>query len=575
MKDFWKMLLAVLCGLAIFGFLTILFFSSALGASMAASGGKNVVLPRSGVLAIDMSAFTLAEQEKPIPAFQSGTPIPTVSLYKAVTALKTAASDPGVKYIFLRTDGNMSNQASIEELRKALAEFRQTSGKPVVAYIESPSTGGYWLASVADKVYMTEYQGSTVTLTGVATQSVFLKDLLDRFGVNMQLIRHGKFKSAGEMYTRNSSSPENTMQLKAVVNSMWSVMRADIAASRGITEAAVDEAIDGLKLCLPEDFLREHFADAIVNRSELKERLASIAVAASFDDVQFIPFPDYVAAKSLPNYRAKTKVAVIYTDGEIVDGRAQEQVAGDRFAAVISRVRADSTVKAVVLRVNSPGGSVLACEKIKHELDLLGKEKPLVASYGNMAASGGYWISNNCEKIFSDAVTLTGSIGVFGLVPDFSKTAKDVLKVGVQSVSSNRHGDMWSLMRPFDSAEYNYMLRSIEAIYDRFTTIVAEGRELPKAKVDEIGQGRVWTGADALGIGLVDEIGTLGDALAYAATAAGINLDETMVKGYPEPLTAMQQIMQMFGSQNPQEEFVRSMAKPQVIARSPYEINVY
>ena len=204
-----------------------------------------------------------------------------------------------------------------------------------------------------------------------------------------------------------------------------------------------------------------------------------------------------------------------------------------RFTAVIDKVRADSTVKAVVLRVNSPGGSVLASEKIKHELDLLGAEKPLIASYGTYAASGGYWISNNCDKIFSDAVTLTGSIGIFGMVPDFSKTAKDVLHVGVATFTSNKHGDMFSMMRPLDAAEVNYITRSIEAGYDKFITLVSEGRDMPKEKVDEIGQGRVWTGADALGIGLVDEIGTLSDAIAYAAVAAGLPSDGVAVKEFP------------------------------------------
>ena len=574
MKDFWKMLLAVVCGMLVFIFALVFIFSSAFSASMA-SEGKNVVLPRSGVLAIDMSAFSFSEQEKPIPAFQGTNTIPSLSLFKSVQAIKLAAQDPGVKFIFLRTDGNLSDAASIEELRKALAEFRQLSGKPVVAYIESPSTSSYWLASVADKVYMTAYQGSTITMLGANTQGIYLKDLLDRLGVNVQLIRHGKYKSAGEMFIRNSSSAENIYQNKAMVNSMWSTIRADIAVSRGIAEAAVDAAVDDLRLCLPEDFIKEHFADATVTRDELKEKLASVAVASSFDDVKFIPFPDYVAVKVRPNYKAKSKIAVIFAQGNIVDGRATEGVAGDRFASVIDKVRADSTIKAVVLRVNSPGGSVLASEKIKHELDLLGQEKPLIASYGTYAASGGYWISNNCDKIFSDALTLTGSIGVFGMIPDFSKTARDKLRIGVETVSSNRHGGMYSLMRPLDGAEYAYILRSIEAIYDKFTTIVSEGRGIPKARVDEIGQGRVWTGADALGIGLVDEIGTLSDAVGYAASAAGLDLASTMVKEFPEPLTVMQQVMLMMGNQNPEQEFVKSMAKPQVIARMPYQITLF
>ena len=569
------MLLAVICGLLIFGFIAIFIAGSALSAIGAATEGKTAVLPRSGVLAVDMSSFVLAEQESGMPNFRGSSAIPQIALRKAVSAIRTAADDPGVKFIFLRTDGNLSSAASLEELRAALAQFRTASGKPVLAYIEAPGTSSYWLASVADKVYMTEYQGATSTITGVGTQLLFLKDALDRLGVKVQLIRHGKFKSAGEMYTRSSSSAENTLQNKEMVRSMWKTIRADIASSRGISEAAVDEAVDGLRLCLPEDFLREHFVDALLTREGLKQKLSDIAVAGSFDKVQFIPFPDYVAAKSVVNFKAKQKIAVIYTNGNIVDGRALEQVAGDTFTSIIDKVRADSSVKAVVLRVNSPGGSVLASEKIRHEIDLLCAEKPVVASYGAYAASGGYWISSGCGKIFSDALTLTGSIGVFGMVPDFSRTAKDVLKVGVQSVTSGKHGDMYSLMRPLDSSEYAAMLRSIETIYDKFTALVAEGRGLTVSRVDEIGQGRVWTGADALEIGLVDEIGTLSDAISYAASAAGLQEDAVQIREYPEPLSPYQQIMQMLGGQNKQQEFVKSLAKPQVLSRMPFEITVY
>ena len=232
----------------------------------------------------------------------------------------------------------------------------------------------------------------------------------------------------------------------------------------------------------------------------------------------------------------------------------------------------------MVLRVNSPGGSVLASEKIKAELDRLMEEKPVVASYGEYAASGGYWISNGCTKIYSDAVTLTGSIGVFGMVPDFSKTASDLLNVGVETISSNKHGDMFSLTRPFDNAEYNYMLRSIEDIYDRFTSLVSEGRDIPKEQVDAIGQGRVWTGANALDLKLVDEIGTLEDAILYAASLAGDpEITNWNVKGYPAPPTVMETMMNSFKGQ--QEDYsikalYDKIKEPKILARLPYEVKI-
>ena len=375
------------------------------------------------------------------------------------------------------------------------------------------------------------------------------------------------------MYVRNSPSEENKEQYDRMVNAMWETIGGAIAESRGIPFESLNRMVDNLELCLPEDFLAAGLVDGVFSRDSLKQRLAALAVEKDFRNVKFIPFADYANAKVVPNFRAKDKIAVLYTNGEIVDGKDLNKVAGDRFTKVIDQIRADKGIKAVVLRVNSPGGSVMASEKIKHELDLL--EVPVIASYGELAASGGYWISNNCDKIFSDPTTLTGSIGVFGMIPEASKTLKNVAHVGVYSAKTHKHADMTRLTRPFDQAEYNYMLRSIEAIYDKFTTIVSEGRSLEKKRVDEIGQGRVWAGTDALQIGLVDEIGTLEDAISYAASSIGAS--EVCVLEYPKPLTTMESLMAAFG-QTTEHDYVKAFQKlsePQVIARMPYQVVVY
>ena len=428
----------------------------------------------------------------------------------------------------------------------------------MISYIESPGTGSYYIASVADKVYMSSYPGATTTVLGLGSQMIFVKDLLDKLGINVQLIRHGKYKSAGEMFVRNSPSEENMEQYQAMINSMWGTTAEEIAASREISTSELNSCIDELKLCLPEDFLKCKLVDELLTKEELKDKLTTFAMAEDFKDVKFIELTDYYNARlaNVPS-KAHKKIAIIYANGEIVDGADNKEVAGDRFASIITKVRADSTVKAVVLRVNSPGGSVLASEKIRTELDLLKENKPLIASYGDYAASGGYWISANCDKIFSDAVTLTGSIGVFGMIPDFSRTMKDIAHVNVTSVTSNRHGDMFSLMRPFDKAEYNYMQRSIEDIYVRFTTIVSEARDLDWDYVDSIGQGRVWTGSDGLEKGLVDEIGTLEDAIHYAAVCAGDpELANWKVSAYPKPLSQMEMVLEMLGEKKSGEENV-------------------
>ena len=548
MKDFLKMTLAVLAGLFIAGILGFMLFFGFIG-TLASLGSSTPAMPRSGVLFMDMSRISIAEQTQetnPMAMIQ-GQDISIIGLWDAVKAIEKAASDPAVQCIYLKADGlSAGGIAPVEELRQALGDFR-LSGKPVVAYTENPGTGSYYLASVADKIYMGSYKGGSNMMVGVGTQMIFLKDLLDKLGVNVQLIRHGKFKSAGEMYIKSRPSEENLLQTREMVNSMWDGMAESICSSREISREDLDGMIDNLKLNTPEDFLACRLVDELLTKEELKEKLAVLAKESKYEEVKFISLRDYVNINAQTVSKARRKIAIIYAEGEIIDGYDKQEVAGDRFAGIISSVRADSTVKAVVLRVASPGGSVAASEKIRTEIDLLRKVKPVIASYGNYAASGGYWISNSCDKIFSDKSTLTGSIGVFSMIPDFSGTAEKVFHVGVTNVGSSRHSDMYSLTRPLDAEETAYMQRSVDDIYEAFLENVSAGRGMDKAEIDEIAQGRVWTGSDALKIGLVDEIGTLADAVRYAAIAAGdaeSDLSTWEVAAYPKPMTTLDIILE-------------------------------
>ena len=548
MKDFLKMTLAVLAGLFIAGILGFMLFFGFIG-TLASLGSSTPAMPRSGVLFMDMSRISIAEQtqETDPMAMIQGQDISIIGLWDAVKAIEKAASDPAVQCIYLKADGlSAGGIAPVEELRQALGAFR-LSGKPVVAYTENPGTGSYYLASVADKIYMGSYKGGSNMMVGVGTQMIFLKDLLDKLGVNVQLIRHGKFKSAGEMYIKSRPSEENLLQTREMVNSMWDGMAESICSSREISREDLDGMIDNLKLNTPEDFLACRLVDELLTKEELKEKLAVLAKESKYEEVKFISLRDYVNINAQTVSKARRKIAIIYAEGEIIDGYDKQEVAGDRFAGIISSVRADSTVKAVVLRVASPGGSVAASEKIRTEIDLLRKVKPVIASYGNYAASGGYWISNSCDKIFSDKSTLTGSIGVFSMIPDFSGTAEKVFHVGVTNVGSSRHSDMYSLTRPLDAEETAYMQRSVDDIYEAFLENVSAGRGMDKAEIDEIAQGRVWTGSDALKIGLVDEIGTLADAVRYAAIAAGdteADLGTLEVAAYPKPMTTLDIILE-------------------------------
>lgn len=549
MKDFVKMTLATLLGLLIFGVLS-LFFTGAMIGALASLGDTAPVMPREGILKMDMSEITISEQTQemdPIAFLQSGGAMVTpVGIRSAVNAINQAAADPAIKFIYLLPDGISGGISQIEELRAALDNFRK-SNKAVISYMENPTNAGYYLASVSDKIYLSSYEGGMNTLSGLSSQMFFLKDILDRIGVNVQLIRHGKYKSAGEMYIRSSASKENEEQYREMISSVWSTWSGEIAKSREISVSDLNSMIDNLELNFPSDFKEKGLVDETLTKDELRSKLCDLYVTDNHKNINTISLQDYAKLKSMvPVKKGQAKVAVVYAAGEIVDGEDPKNVDGDRFAKILSDIRNDSSVKAVVFRINSPGGSVFASEKIRNEISLMKEEKAVIASYGDYAASGGYWISAGCDKIFSNATTLTGSIGVFSMIPDFSKVIKEKAHVNYTTINSNKHSDMYGLTRPLDAKETAYMQASVERIYDKFTGIVAEGRDMTVADVDAIAQGRVWTGADALEIGLVDEIGTLSDAISYAAlTIDGVSgADDVEIVEYPKPLTAFETLLE-------------------------------
>ena len=588
MKDFVKMTLAAILGCIIVGAI-LMFMTFGIIGSLASLGNTQPVMPREGILTVDMSRITLTEQAVPtdIRTMIEGETRVSTGIWTAIRAIQEAALDPAIRFIYLKPDGVAGEMGCIEELRTSLERFR-SSGKAIISFIETPSNASYYLASVSDKIFMSGYDGGMNMITGFSSSQMFLKDILDRLGVNVQLIRHGKYKSAGEMFIRNGISPENREQNQVMVNSLWKGWADRMAGSRGLSFDEFNALVDNLSLNSPEDFLEHGLVDELMTKEELRERLCGLYGAENIEDIRQVTLPDYAAARVLPNYKAKEKIAIIYANGNIVDGEAKEQVAGDRFAAMISAVRRDSSVRAVVLRVNSPGGSVLASSKIRNEIDLTREVKPVIASYGSYAASGGYWISSSCDRIFSDASTLTGSIGVFSMIPDFSKTAEKI-GIGTTTISSNRHGDMYSGMRALDNAEIAYMQESVEDIYDTFTAIVAEGRGLDREYVNEIAQGRVWAGTDALDKGLVDQIGGIEDAVSCAISMTGsanTDIGSWLIEEYPKPMTTMDMLMEMLGQNasvfagTPLEavetafrDWDESMTG-QVYARMPYEISI-
>lgn len=591
MKDFLKMLLASFLGMVVYSALCVLILILCVaGLASLFNADTTPEMPSKAVLTIDMSEITLTEQTQEMPMMemlQGIEPMQPMGMLDAIAAINAASFDSAVKYIFLKPDAVTGGIAQIEEFRKALENFR-SQGKAVVSYIENPTNGGYYLASVSDKIYMTCYDGGMNTFAGLSTQMIFLKDALDRLGINVQLIRHGKYKSAGEMFVRNASSKENMEQNEEMVESMWDSWGKDIAQSRNLSQEDLDGMLDNLELTLPEDFLEKGMVDELLTLDQLEDKLAMLFMVDDYKDVQSISLQDYAQLNTAGSPTGSKKIAVIYAEGNIVDGDALEEVAGDRFAKIIKSVREDDDIKAVVLRVNSPGGSVLASEKIKAQLDSLGKKVPVIASYGDYAASGGYWISAGCDYIYANETTLTGSIGVFSMIPDLKKTINDKIHINITPVNSNRHSDMYSLLRPLDKAEIAHMQTSVEEIYDRFTQIVAEGRDMSVSAVDSVGQGRVWTGAQALELGLVDAIGSIDDALIHAALLVDEegSLDDIQVVEYPKPVTTMDMLTSLLTGEEltqipePLKSIYSAFSKwndsqsGKVYARLPYAIEI-
>lgn len=439
----------------------------------------------------------------------------SLALIDVLRALDKAASDDAIAMVYLNYDHFSASQTSMEEIRERLLKL-SALGKPVIAYGASLGNGSYYIASAADRVFLNPKGGGA--LTGLASTQFFLKDLLDTLGVGVQLIRHGKFKSAGEMYIRNDISPENRLQYEELLGSVWNAMVADIAASRGTTPEAINAITDKLETGTAQAWLEAGLVDGLKYRDEMEDYLCHLFGTDDPKSIQTVSLKDY--ASKLKKGPASKKIAIIYAEGEIV--RSGSDLVGEKLAAQIEKVRKDESVKAVVFRVNSPGGEVVAADIIRREIELLGKEKPVVASYGSYAASGGYLISAGCEHIFTDATTLTGSIGVFGMIPNLGNAIRKNLKITPVNIGTNEHSSMGSGMEPLSAEEEAWYQAEIEGIYDDFVGVVAVGRNMTAEQVDSIAQGRVWAGNDAIEIGLCDEKGGLMDAIRYAAAKAGL-----------------------------------------------------
>lgn len=496
----------IACAIAVMGTALIIFESTTDSGKVLKIDFKSPVIENcDGAFSFDLQSLNVG-------------PTNSMTLLSYVRAIDAAAADPSINAIYMTPDNIDAGISQMEEIRNALLRFRE-SGKQIISYSEDFSNGTCYLASVANNVVISPTTENY--LTGLSSMQYFLKDLIDELGIDVQLIRHGKYKSAGEMFTKNDISPENRKQYEELLNSIWGSWTADIAASRGFTEDQLNGWINNLELVDPESLLERGLVDNLMYKDQLEDSICKLFSSEDLSFVRFVNISKY--ATKLKKGSKKAKIAVIYADGEIVTEGSDEDVVGSDLAKEIRKIRKDKSVKSVVFRVNSPGGSVQASELIKREMDLLKAVKPVIVSFGDYAASGGYWISANANKIFTDKSTLTGSIGCFSLVPSFGDAVREKAHVNMVSIGTNSHSDMMQGMRKLDESEVGYFQKQIEEVYDDFVSLVSDGRNIDKSFVDSIGQGRVWSGADAINIKLADEIGGLIDAIAFAADTAGIS----------------------------------------------------
>ena len=550
MKNFFTSMLGALVALLIFAGGAFVLVIGFVGAIAAMGGGEKATpeLERGAYVVFDLST-NITDAPPPIDFGSLGVAQDEHLQLRTVTrALRAAAKDERIAGVFitggLRPASYGSGYAALSEVRAGIAAVK-AAGKPVLAYLTTATTKDYYLASAASEVAIDPY--GVIMMSGLASEPMFYAGAFEKYGVGVQVTRVGKYKSAVEPFTRTSMSPENRDQIQKLLNDIWSGLLADIAPSRGTTAAQLQAIVDREGFIRPEQAKDGQLVDRIAYRDEVYDELkAKTGRAGSKQPFKQIGLADYarlskdiadVPAKALEaavSGSGKGRVAVVYAEGEIVDGEGDaDQVGGTRFSRELRKLRLDDGVKAVVLRVNSPGGSASASETIQREIRLMKKVKPVVVSMGSYAASGGYWIAAYGDRIFAEPTTITGSIGVFGVQFDVKKLSGD-FGLTFDTVKTGKFADLISITRPKSDEELAVFQRMVDWIYGEFIGKVAEARKIKREVVEEIAQGRVWSGVEAKNLELVDELGGLDAAIAYAVAQAKLGPNYRIVE-YPHP----------------------------------------
>lgn len=551
MKQFFKIVFASMIGFGVTIFLGVLIV---VGIVAAVAGGdkdeKDLEVKEKSVLHLDFSGGLVDRgSSNPLETFDfnSMSSNKKMSLKQVLDNLEKAKSDDNIEGAFLDLKGASMNLANMDEVREGLEDFK-SSGKWIIAYGQDVSQGTYYLASVADQIYV--YPEGGVEFNGLMSEIMFFKGLLEKLEVEVQIIRgkNNKFKSAVEPFMYDKMSDANKEQMTKLLSTVWDNWTEKIAASRGISVESLNEYADSLRAFDPANAVAYKLVDGLLFGDQVLDSIRAKVDVETNDDINFISLNKYTKApekyeEGAPKpWELKDKVAIIYGAGEIRSGKSDQETMGSKtIVKAIRAARKDSSIKAIVFRVNSPGGSALASDVMWRETQLAKAAKPFVISMGGLAASGGYYVSAGADRIFAGANTITGSIGVFGMLPNAKKMFNNKLGLTFDGVKTNANSDMGILTKPLTPFQYGKIQQSVEKVYDTFLGHVSEGRNMTKEEVDAIGQGRVWTGEDALELGLVDELGGLNDAIAYAAEQAG--LENYRIKSFPEKKDAFKEFV--------------------------------
>ena len=531
MKQFFKFMFASMLGFVISGVILIFVLVGAI-AGLASKGKKQEVnAETNSILKLNLN-YAIPERTSNNSFenfnFQTFESKNDAGLDDILKNIKKAAADDNVKGIYLELGINMNSFATLEEIRNELIAFKK-SKKFVIAYGELADQKSYYLCSVADKVYLNP--AGELVLNGLSSNVMYLKNMFEKIGVNPELIRHGKFKSAGEPLIADKMSDANREQISSYLGSLYHTMVNGIATARKKQISEVENIIDQLLIQHPEDAVKLGMADGLKYDDEIETEFKKLI--GNDENLKFITLEKYSNTPNINVSTSEDKIAIIYCDGEIVSGESgDDNMGSETIAKAIKKVRLDDKYKAIVLRINSPGGSAMASDVIWREVVLAKKAKPVIVSMGSVAASGGYYIAAPADVIVAEPNTITGSIGVFGLMINAKELLNNKLGINVETVKFGEYADLGSIDRPLTTAERAIIQRGVDRIYDDFITKVAEGRKLKKEQVDSIAQGRVWAAIDAKKIGLVDEFGGLDKAIAIAKTKAKIT--DCRIINFPE-----------------------------------------